>query len=120
MPIQLNEENGGKILAIHVSGKLAKADYEHFVPEFDRLVAQNGKLRVYFDMSSFHGWEASALWADTKFALKHFSDIERLAMVGEKKWQHGMATFCKPFTKATIRYFDHAEAAEARKWLAEA
>jgi len=40
-------------------------------------------------------------------------------MVGEKKCQHGMATFCKPFTKATIRYFDHTEAAEARKWLGE-
>ena len=37
MPIQLNEENGGKLLAVHVSGKLAKADYEHFVPEFERL-----------------------------------------------------------------------------------
>ena len=23
-----------------------------------------------------------------------------------------MASFCKPFTKATIRYFDHAESAE--------
>jgi hypothetical protein len=52
--------------------------------------------------------------------IKHFADIERLAMVGEKKWQQGMATFCKPFTKAMIRYFDHAEGAEARKWLAEA
>lgn len=120
MPIKLNEENGGKVLAIHVSGKLASSDYEHFVPEFDRLVSQNGKLRVLFDMSGFHGWEAGALWADTKFALKHFSDIERLAMVGETKWQHGMATFCKPFTKATVRYFDHAKAAEARTWLTEA
>jgi hypothetical protein len=52
--------------------------------------------------------------------LKHFSDIERLAMVGDKKWQHGMATFCKPFTKATVRYFDQAQAAEARTWLTEA
>jgi hypothetical protein len=40
-------------------------------------------------------------------------------MVGEKKWQHGMATFCKPFTTATIRYFDRANAAEARKWLGD-
>jgi hypothetical protein len=31
-----------------------------------------------------------------------------------------MATFCKPFTKATIRYFHHTDAAEARKWLEEA
>jgi hypothetical protein len=120
MPIQLNEENGGKLLAVHVSGKLAKADYEHFVPEFDRLILQHGKLRVLFDMTGFHGWDAGAAWEDLKFGIKHFADIERFAMVGEKKWQHGMATFCKPFTKATIRYFDHADAAEARKWLGEA
>jgi len=48
MSIQLNEENSGKVLAVHVSGKLA------------------------------------------------------------------MATFCKPFTKARVRYFNHAAAAEAR------
>ena len=69
MAIQLNEENGGKLLAVGVSGKLAKADYEHFVPEFERLVQQHGKLSVLFDMTDFHGWDAGALWEDTKFAV---------------------------------------------------
>ena len=81
--------------------------------------APNGKLRLLFDMTGFHGWDAAAAWEDTKFGIRHFADIERLAMVGEKQWQHGMATFCKPFTKATVRYFDHADAAAARKWLTE-
>ena len=57
MSIQLNEENGGKLLAVHVSGKLAKADYEHFVPEFERLVAPDGVC----DMTSFHGWDAGVV-----------------------------------------------------------
>jgi len=119
MSIQLNEENDSNVLAIHVSGKLVKADYEQLVPEFERLVRQHGKLRLLFDMTDFHGWEASALWEDTKFAINHFADIEKLAMVGEERWQHGMATFCKPFTTATIRYFDHSETDEAQKWLDE-
>ena len=117
MPIQLNEENGGKMLVVHISGKLVKTDYEHFVPEFERLVRQHGKLCLLFDMTGFHGWESGALWEDIKFDLKHFSDIERLAMVGDKKWEHGMATFCKPFTTAVVRYFDHTEYPEARHWL---
>ena len=119
MPIQLSEENDGKLLNVLVSGKLEKADYERFVPEFERLTGQHGKMRMLFDMSDFHGWEASAAWEDFKFGMKHFADIERLAMVGEEKWQHGMAIFCKPFTKATVRYFDHAAVAEARIWLGE-
>ena len=60
MPIQVNEENGGKILVVHISGKVVKTDYEHFVPEFERLVRQQGKLRVLFDMIDFHGWDAGA------------------------------------------------------------
>ncbi len=38
-------------------------------------------------------------------------------VVGAKKWQDGMATFRKPFTKPTVEFFDHAGAAETRKWL---
>jgi hypothetical protein len=117
MPIKFQDENEGKLLTIQVSGKLTKADYVYFVPEFERLVQLNGKLQVLFDMTGFHGWEGSALWEDIKFDIKHFTDIERLAMVGDKKWEHAMAMFCKPFTKAKIRYFDHADAAEARSWL---
>ena len=119
MPIHLNEENSGKMLVIHVNGTLEKADYENLVSEFERLIRQYGKLRVLFEMNAFHGWEVSAAWEDFKFGMKHFGDIERLAMVGEERWQHGMAMFCKPFTKASVRYFDHANGAEARKWLGE-
>ncbi len=119
MPMQFHEEGGGKILVIHINGKLVKADYPDFVAKFEQLVRQHGKLRVLFDMTGFHGWDVGAAWEDIKFDIEHFADIERLAMIGEKKWQHGMATFCKPFTKATTRYFDHADAAEARKWLDE-
>ena len=78
MSVELREENDGKILVIHVTGKLAKEDYEHFVPEVDRLVQKHGRIRILFEMHDFHGWEAAALWADTKFAVRHFHDIEQI------------------------------------------
>jgi hypothetical protein len=36
-------------------------------------------------MTGFHGWEAGALWEDIKFDLKHYADIERLAMICGQK-----------------------------------
>jgi len=119
MAVTLQETNNGKTLEVHVSGKLAHADYEHFVPAFERLAKQHGKLRLLFVMTGFHGWEAAALWDDIKFDIRHFGDIERLAMVGDKRWEKGMATFCRPFTTAKIRYFDAAQAGDAKAWLAE-
>lgn len=119
MPIQIEEENDGRSVAVRVTGKLVEADYKRLVPEVDRLIRRYGKLRLLFDLTDFHGWEAGALWDEVKFDMKHFADIERLAIVGDKKWERSMATFYKPFTAATIRYFDLADEAEARKWWSE-
>lgn len=120
MTIKLNEENGGKLVALVASGKLTKADYDYCIPEFERLIKQHGKLRVMLDISDFHGWiEGSALWEEMKFDFKHYNDFERIAVVGDKKWHQKIATFSKPFTKAAIQYFNHAESAEAMKWLRE-
>ena len=117
MTVQLHEEAGGRTLVVHLSGKLEKEDYETFVPTVERLVQQHGKIRMLVVMESFHGWDAGALWEDIKFDLKHFNDVERLALVGDKGWEKGMAVFCKPFTTAEVRYFDRNELEEARTWL---
>ena len=117
MPVDLREEAGGKILTVRLSGKLAKQDYERLGPEVERLIKQHKKIRILCELHDFHGWEAGALWEDLKFDLKHFADIERLALVGESRWEQGMAVFCKPFTTAKIRYFDVSKLAEARDWI---
>jgi hypothetical protein len=107
----------GRVLEVRVTGKLTKEAYQKFVPAVDAQIKQYGKLRILFIMQDFHGWTPGAMWEDLKFDLKHWKDIERLAIVGDKKWEKGMAAFCKPFTKAQIRYFDVAQLAEAREWL---
>ena len=116
--LTLNEEAGGKILSVKISGKLSKEDYQKFVPDVERLIKDHGKIRILVQMHDFHGWELGALWDDIKFDMKHFRDIERLALVGESKWEKGMAAFCKPFTTAKIQYFDETKLAEAKTWIA--
>ena len=107
----------GPVLEVHVSGKLTKEAYGQLVPAVDKQIKEQGKLRILLVMKDFHGWTAGALWEDTKFDLKHWRDIERLAMVGDKKWEQGMAAFCKPFTAAKIKYFDQSQLDEAREWV---
>jgi hypothetical protein len=104
-------------LVIKLTGKLTKEDYGRFLPEVERLIKDHGKLRMLVQMHDFNGWTAGALWEDIKFDLKHFRDIERLALVGERAWEHGMAVFCKPFTTATIQYFDRTKADQAQSWI---
>ena len=120
MSVEIIEKAAGRTLEIRITGKLTREDYEQFVPMMEQRIQQHGKLRLLVSMHDFHGWNAGALWEDLKFDLKHFNDIERLAIVGESKWQKGMSVFCRPFTTAKIRYFDQADATQADEWLENA
>ncbi len=119
MSVEFQEEAEGKILHVRLSDKLAREDYESLMPTFERLIERHGKLRILLKMDHFHGWTAGALWEDIKVDVKHFNDVERIAMVGDKAWEKGMSVFCKPFTTATVRYFDHSQIGEAREWIRE-
>ena len=117
--VELTELADGKVLEIQLSGKLSREDYARLAPVVERLVEKHGKIRILVEMRDFHGWTAGALWQDIKFDAKHFNHLERLALVGDAQWQHWMATFCKPFTTAQIRYFDQNAITEARRWTVE-
>ena len=118
MTAELKEIESGNVLEIYLTGKLLKKDYAAFVPAVERMVKQHGKIRVLMQMRDFHGWTAGALWEEVKFDAKHFNDIERVAIVGETRWEQGMAAFGKPFTTAQVRYFDQGTLDEARAWIA--
>jgi hypothetical protein len=115
--LDMHEEANGRILVAELSGKLTKEDFHKFLPEAERLITRHGKIRVLCPVHNFDGWELGALWEDIKFDLKHFSDIERLALVGHQKWQSGMAIFCRPFTESKVRHFDQDDLDKAEAWV---
>lgn len=117
MSVEIHESVADKVVEITLSGKLTKKDYRQFVPAVETAIKRNGKIRALVIMHDFHGWSTGALWEDIKFDWNHFRNIERLAIVGEKRWEAGMAVFCKPFTTATIKYFDVSRLDEAREWI---
>ena len=121
MTVQLLDVQHSPVAEVRLSGRLEKSDYEQFVPFMERQFenAPGGKIRLLCVMEDFEGWTAGGMWEDLKWDVKHFNDIEKLAMVGEAKWQEAMSDFCKPFTTAEIRYFELANIGEAREWLAE-
>ncbi len=105
-------------LGFKLSGKLHDEDYKTFVPAID-AAAKSGKVRLLAQFHDFQGWDLKALWDDIKFSTTHCTKIERIALVGEKKWEQWMAKVCKPFTMAKIKYFDASQVDAAKAWLGE-
>jgi SpoIIAA-like len=108
-----------KTVGFKLSGRLHDEDYKSFVPIVETLVAKEGKVRMFVKFEDFHGWDLHAAWDDFRFAIKHYADFDRIALVGDRRWEKWMAHVCKPFTKAKLRYFDVAEVDRAWTWLRE-
>lgn len=111
------DPSGGKVLGYKVAGTVTKADYETFVPEVDALVEREGSIRMLLDLTEFK-WEAVGAWlADWKFGRKYHEKIEKMALVGDKKWEEWLAKLAEPLYAREVKLFHSAERDAAWKWV---
>lgn len=90
---------------------------DKLLPILQEKIQHFQKARWYYHMKDFYGWKIAAFLKDIKFDLKHANDFEKVAMVGEKKWQDLMTQAMKPFTLAEIKYFNLEDEQEAKDWI---
>ena len=107
------------VLGFKFSGKLHDEDYKTFMPALDAAVKSQGKVRLLMKLEDFRGWDLHAAWDDLKLGIRHYSDFDRIAMVGDKTWEKWLARLGRPFTRASLRYFDASEAEAAWNWVRE-
>jgi len=117
MSIAVQEYAGTGFVEIDLSGKLSAEDYKAYEPQIEKLISEHGRLRLLVRMHDFHGWTAGGVWQDLKFDAKHFKHLERIAFVGDQKWEEGMSKLCKAFTTAQVRFFEPDHIESAREWL---
>lgn len=115
--LQILEITKDNLIATKAEGKLTEKDVGKVHPLIHNILNTGKKVRWYFEMVDFTGWETTAFWKDMKMDMKHANDYEKIAMVGEKKWQDWMAQFMEPFTSAEVKYFDVSQKEEALNWI---
>ncbi len=109
--------NEGSLVTVRATGKLTQEDYDQLIPVWERVIEEEGPMRMLLVMADFHGWEPGAAWDDFRFAAGHSSKVNRVAMVGEKKWQEWLAKLGSVFLPERVRYFDLAELPDAEHWV---
>ena len=107
------------VFEVQLAGKMTRDDHESLVSEIERQIQQHRKIRLLVLLHDFHGWRLAALWQDIRFDAGHFKHLERIAVVGDNRWQEWMATLCLPFTTGEVRFFNQDEIEAARAWLQE-
>jgi hypothetical protein len=115
--IEKLEQSSGNTIGFKVSGTITKEDYAVLVPEVESLVDQMGDINILMDLSDFR-WEKINAWgADMKFGSTYRKKIDKMAIVGDKKWMKWMTSIADPFYAREAKFFQTDESDAAWVWL---
>jgi len=108
----------GHVLTLKVSGTLTQPELANMQSAAAGILASGGKWRVLVLTENFQGWERGGTWDDFSLSA-HDGSIERMAIVGERKWEEMTLLFTAKGLRAfPIEYFEPAQLSAARNWLA--
>ena len=110
-------ESKGKTIYTIAEGKLDEEDYKELIPFLERKVDFNNNINWYFEMKNFKGWSPKAIWEDLRLDVECDGQLNKIAMVGNKKWENWVSKLMKPFSYAKIKYFDIEEKRKAQQWI---
>lgn len=114
--IQVKERQADRVI-LEVSGTIEKQDYEHIVPQLEKVVDDYGKIRALVEFNDFDGWKPNALVDELRFDIRHRNDVKRLAILGESKTQEWLTRLAAPIFSGEVRFFPKAQIQEAKAWL---
>lgn len=116
--IDVQENPNSNILELKVVEELTASDIDHLEPVVDKHVKESDHPCLLLLMEEFSGWEdAAAFWKDLKMDTEYISDFNRIALLGDAKWEEWFTKLIDPVTPNEIKFFELHKIEHARKWL---
>lgn len=111
--------NPGNTVTLRVSGKLAQSELAVAQKNAVEILQKEGKKRLMVVVEDFQGW-GKGDWGDLSGQAALDEQIDRMAIVGDKKWEDLALLFVgKGVRRVAIEYFSPANFDKAQTWLAE-
>ena len=108
----------GKLLQLNVRGMFKKADYDRIIEIAKEAIEREGKVDGLIILEAFEGWERREDWGDVSFMMGQGRHIEKMAIVGDEKWQDDALAFtAKGFRATAVEFFTASRLSDARTWL---
>ena len=116
--IRIIQTGEKEIAEIRLHGKLTHEDYQVMVPVIERAIeaAAGRELDLLVDMREFAGWTREAALDDMRFGLKIRNAFDKMAIVGNKKWEEISTKLMDHLSRGEMRFFTDYD--EALAWIA--
>jgi len=116
--IRILQTDKKEIAVIQIDGKLTHKDYQVLIPVIERCIeaAADRKLDVLLDMRAFGGWTWEAALDDVRLGMKVRNAFEKMAVVGDRKWEALFTKMIAHLNRGEVRFFTDYD--EALGWIA--
>jgi hypothetical protein len=111
------EDNG--LWVLRISGALRKEEMDAVqAAGIEGLGPQENASVLVIVEEDFRGWVGDEVWGDMTFFMEHGDRIEKMAIVGDPKWESRMLMFSGAGLRRTpVKYFNRDRIDQAREWL---
>jgi len=114
------EQDPDRLLILRVGSELKKSELDAAQSEFVEKIAGAGTVKLLVLLENFTGWERTEAWGDTDFFFSHRNDFEKIAVVGNPRWEAQILAFTGAgLRQGPVKFFPETGESEARAWLAE-
>ena len=116
--LELISTNSEQTIGFAIAGKIESDDIDLVTNAIEEKLKTHDKLRIYAEIDKMQGISVKAFIKDLNFALKHFRDFDKEAIVADGKWWQKFAALGNKLAPATeVKYFSFADKERALQWI---
>lgn len=113
--IDLGDE---RLLGLAIIGKMNVADYDRINTLIEEQAAKYGQARILLEIVTSSSFSGKALMEDLKTSVKQYTNVERMAIIGDQSWLKTTVRLSDLLTPGLeLSAFGTTERARAIAWL---
>jgi hypothetical protein len=112
-------ESDGEVLGYYVTGTVTPDEIKEMHRDIDSAIDQHGRVKLLVDIRDMSAPEPMAVWEDLKLTPEYISNVEKFAVIGDRRL-HELATRATgAISKGKAEYFEREQIGAAWEWLKE-
>jgi hypothetical protein len=85
--------------------------------QLDATIEAAGSARLLVDLTGLEGVEPAAVWEDLRRTVGKLDAVERMALLGDERWQEWLAGASGALTPVEVHTYPPDQSAAAWGWL---
>ena len=112
---KLLERSKGNVFGFEIEGKVTAEEVEEAAAMMEKAIQEHGKISWLVVWKTTHYTSLKAMYNDASWLLKNVKHFDRMAIVGDKKWEEMLVKADSLFFGE--KYFDISQLAEAWQYI---